>query len=252
MKHRRAVDKLSKFLVYVLGRRPDEFGLLPDENGYMKVRELMKTLGEEPGWRHVRLNHIREVIHGAGLPPVEIDGNRIRAVERSHLPVPEIPEFVPKLLYHPVRRRAYPVVLENGLSSDDSGYRIILAGDMELARRLGRRIDPDPVILTVHSDRAREKGAVIWRFGELLFPCDGLPPGSFTGPPLPKDRPGSKKKDPPKPKAPPKAPGSYFPDLTTDSTAGDPAGKGSRRRKNQWKRERKRKHRNQAPRWIDE
>ena len=48
MKHRQNVDKLSKLLVYILGRHPDEFGLLPGENGYVKIKELMKSLGEEP------------------------------------------------------------------------------------------------------------------------------------------------------------------------------------------------------------
>ena len=73
MKHRQAVDKLSKLIVYMLGRQPDEFGLLPDENGYVKIKDLMKALGEEPGWRHVRLNHIREVTYSAGSPAVEIE-----------------------------------------------------------------------------------------------------------------------------------------------------------------------------------
>jgi hypothetical protein len=48
MKHSLAVDKLAKMLFYMLGRHPEEFCLLPDENGYVKIKDLMKALGEEP------------------------------------------------------------------------------------------------------------------------------------------------------------------------------------------------------------
>ena len=71
MKRSHALGKLSKFLTYILGRQPDEFGLVPDENGYVKTKDLMKVLAEEPGWRHVRLNQIREMIHTSRSPEVE-------------------------------------------------------------------------------------------------------------------------------------------------------------------------------------
>ena len=192
MKHRQAVYKLSKFLVYILGRQPDEFGLLPDEHGYVSIKDLMKALGEEPGWRHVRLAQIREAIYSTGSPPVEIESNRIRAVDRSLLFFPEVPDCFPKLLFYPVRRRAYPVFLEKGLPAATSGNRIILSNDMVMAQRLGRRIDQSPVILTVNSENAREKGATVWRFGKKLFLSNCLPLGSFSGPPLPKKQPGPK------------------------------------------------------------
>ncbi len=112
MKHGHTVDKLSKMLVYILGRQPDEFGLLPDEHGYVKIKDLMKALGEEPGWRHVRACHVHEVIYTIGSPAVEIKDNQIRALDRSRLFAPEVPAVFPKLLYYPVRRRAHPVVRE--------------------------------------------------------------------------------------------------------------------------------------------
>ena len=53
-------QKLAKFLDYVLGRNPDEFGLVPDEQGYVKIKELLKALNQEEGWRHLRLANINE------------------------------------------------------------------------------------------------------------------------------------------------------------------------------------------------
>lgn len=246
MKHSHFIHKLSKLLVYILGRRPDEFGLVTDENGYVKIKDLMKALAEESGWRHVRLNHIREAINTTRSPVIEIDDNRIRAMDRSRLPLPEIAKRLPTLLYFPVRRRAHPVILGKGLPSGDAKKRIILVDDKALARRLGRRIDPSPVILTVHSDKARKDGATLWRFGKQLFLTDCLPLGSLSGPPLPKNRPQTKKVDRPEPQAVPKTPGSYQLDLTMPPTANKRSHHKSHQHKNEWKRDRKQKNRNKG------
>lgn len=243
MKHSRNVDKLSNFLAYILGRQPDEFGLVPDEQGYVKTKDLMKALAEESGWRYVRLSHLREVIHTTRLPVIEVDSDRIRAVDRSRLFAPIIPESLPKLLYYPIRQRAHPVVMEKGLLPDTAGHRIILADDLTLVQRLGRRIDPAPVILIVNSAKAIENGATIWRFGNHVFLSDRLPVGSFNGPPLPRQRTAPQKAEKP---AAPSTPGSYLLDLTTPPASTKRMGKASRQRKNAWKQERKRKSRGKA------
>lgn len=246
MKHRHTVDKLAKMIVYILGRKPDAFGLFPDEHGYVKAKDLIKAMGEEPGWRHVRLSHVREVLYTTRSPAIEIEGNLIRAVDRSHLHAPEIPDRLPPLLYYPMRQRAYPTVLEKGIRPGISGMRIILTEDRVLARRLGRRVDSDPVILTVNTHSALEKGATVWRFGRQLFLSDRLPIGCFSGPPLPKKQPEPKKTEGQRPQDVPKTPGSYFLDPMIDTPTKQRHQKGSRQHKNEWKRARKRKNRNNA------
>lgn len=246
MKHSHFIHKLSKLLVYILGRQPDEFGLFTDEKGYVKIKDLMKALAEESGWRHVRLDHIREAVYTTRSPAIEIDDNRIRARDRSRLPLPEIAKRLPTLLYYPVRRRAHPVILEKGLPSANAKNRIVLVDDMALAKRLGRRIDPSPVILTVHSDKACENGATIWRFGNQLFLSDCLPLGSLSGPPLPKHKPDSMKIKTAEPQPPSKTPGSYLLDLTITPTAKNRSRKESRQHKDDWKRARKQKIRNKG------
>ena len=39
--------QLAKFLNYVLGRRPDEFGLVTDKEGFVKIKDLIKATSEE-------------------------------------------------------------------------------------------------------------------------------------------------------------------------------------------------------------
>ena len=133
MKPSQAIHKLSKFLVTVLGRQPDEFGLLPDEDGYVTIKALVHVMAEESGWRHIRQNQIREVVYTSPSPVIEIRGNRVRAVDRACLPTPKIVETCPKLLYYPVRRRAYPGILTNGFRVPASHRRIIVAVDEKMA-----------------------------------------------------------------------------------------------------------------------
>jgi putative RNA 2'-phosphotransferase len=250
MKHRHSVKKLAKFLSYLLGRRPDEFGLCPDENGYVKIKDLMKALAEEAGWRHVRQAHIREVLYTASSPPVEIAGGLIRAADRSRLPVPTPAKRCPKLLYVPVRQRAYPVVHANGLEPVGQNPRIVLTSEQPMAERMGRRVDASPVVLTVHTSQLAGSGVTLRQFGRQLFTVDRLPVDCFSGPPLPPKppEPGRAKIEPAP--ASPKTPGSYLMDADRLLAHGKRP-KGARQRKNDWKRERTLKNRNRGFRTTD-
>ncbi|MCK7505928.1 MAG: hypothetical protein MZV70_18885 [Desulfobacterales bacterium] len=80
-----SAEPLAKMLAYVLGRRPDEFGLIPDAEGFVKIKDLLKALHEEDGWGYVNQSHLqRGPAQRSRRPAFEIDGNRIRAVDARH------------------------------------------------------------------------------------------------------------------------------------------------------------------------
>jgi putative RNA 2'-phosphotransferase len=192
MKPQQSTRRLEKFIVYVLGRRPDEFGLVPAADGWVKLKDLLKALNEEDGWRHVRRPHLDEIVLTQPAAEIEINDNRLRARLREHLPVPQPVDGPPKLLYTCIRRRAYSVVLEKGIVAAE-GEKVVLAATSDLALRIGRRRDPDPVLLTVNVEQALTHGIALHRFGELLYLADAIPSGCFTGPPLPKEKPAAVK-----------------------------------------------------------
>lgn len=82
----RSPQNLAKMLAYVLGRRPDEFGLIPDAEGFVKIKDLLKALHEEAGWGYVNESHLRQVLITVPAPAFEIDAQRIRARLRESLP----------------------------------------------------------------------------------------------------------------------------------------------------------------------
>jgi hypothetical protein len=81
----------------------------------------------------------------------------------------------------------------------------------EAAEQLGKRIDPEPVILTVLVQSCRDQGVAFEQAGEGLFLADLIPPGGFSAPPLPLEK-RAETRPPPKPAEPSKrseTPGSF-------------------------------------------
>jgi putative RNA 2'-phosphotransferase len=213
--HIKDVIKTGKYLAYVLGRQPDKFGLIPNEQGFVPVKELLKALHEESGWRHVRLAHLNEVMLSTSPAPIEIDGNFVRAADRTKLPALTPTDTLPKLLYIAVRKRAYAVVAEKGLKAASRPY-LILSSDRAMAMRLGRRRDNDPVLLCIQVSRTQKKGVDYNQYGKCLFLADFIPAGTFSGPALPKQKSVAPKAvAPDNQQAMPteKTPGSYYVDL---------------------------------------
>lgn len=178
------VEDLSRLLVYILGHRPDEFGLVPDDEGFVLLKELLQAVHEEPGWGYVRQGHIQQVLVGKDRPLFEYQADRIRARERRWSFDPETrPDSLPKILFTPVRRRAHPHALEKGLRSDRF---LVFTPDREMAERIGRRKDQKPVLLEILTDPAQQQGIPFFPFGRLFLSPE-IPTRFISGPPLSKE-----------------------------------------------------------------
>ena len=247
MGRRKDPKKLAKLLDYALGRNPDEFGLVPDGDGFVKIKELLKALHEEEGWKFVRIASIDEVIYSIVNPPVEKNEDRIRAIKRENLAKRGYAAAPPPLLYTCIRRRAYPHALKKGVTPMGRKH-VVLSSDADLALRMGRRYDADPVLLTVNVDQAHDRGGMFLNASPRLFLCRQVPEGSFHGPALPKEKKtkegkdGSAKEAPKTPRRS-ETPGSYFPDLTEPQPQKHLTKKQRRRDEVAWKSARKHKSR---------
>ena len=233
--------QLAKFFNYVLSRKPDEFGLVTDKEGFVKIKELIKATIEEEGLKYVRRSHINEIMITLPNHGLEVAENLIRAINREHLPKQSFALDPPKLLYTCVREKAYPYVLDNGIMP--TGFsKVILSSNRALAQRMGRRSDHGAVLLTVKVNQSEVKGVVFFTAGESLFLVDYIPPDCFSGPPLPKDLPDARKADKPQ-KEPAKIPaGSFFLDLNKKDRPVTPGA-------GQKKSTKKQKQRRERPPW---
>lgn len=233
--------QLAKFFNYVLGRRPDEFGLVTDREGFVKIKDLIKATNEEEGLKYVRRSHINDIMVTLPDHGLEVADNMIRAQNRELLPKQSFALDPPKLLYTCVRKKAYPHVLEKGIRP--TGFsRIILSSSPNMAERMGRRSDHAAVLLTVQVSQAEDKGVVFFQAGESIFMAEHIPSGCFSGPPLPKELPDARKADKPKAEPTQTMAGSFLLDLDKKDNPAKPGSKQKRRDK-------KKKPRRERPPW---
>jgi putative RNA 2'-phosphotransferase len=216
--------RLAKLLDYILARRPDEFGLVTDGDGYIKIKELLKALSEEEGLSYVRRAHLDEILLTLPDPSFEISDNQIRAKYRRHLPEHAYAPDPPKLLYTCVRQKACYHVYTKGLYP--AGYsQVILSSNLNLAQRMGRRIDRSAVLLTVQVQHCLDRGVVFFKAGDTLFLADFIPNDCLSGPPLPKEKPAAAKPAEQQPRLQPRTAGSYLIDLDEKSDTRIPKSK---------------------------
>ncbi len=244
---KKSPQQLAKILAYILGRRPDEFGLVPDRDGYVKIKALLKVFSEEAGWGYVRRSHLDEVRLSLPSAPIEINDNLVRAKTIEYLPELAAATNLPKLLYTGVRQKAYSFAAANGISQ--SGGSIVLSENLKMAERLGQRIDQSAVTLTVQVKKALEERVEFFKSGEGLYTAAFIPAGCFTGPPLPKEKDSL---SPPAGRVPtaPKKPGSYTIDISADGTIHSSADKNGVKKDPPWKKKRKGdKQRHAKPPW---
>ena len=251
MKKAKSVQTLTKFIAYILERRPDEFGLVTDSEGYIRIKELLKALNEEEGFRHVRRSHLNEILYSTMNPPFEIVGNRIRAKHRDHLPRHDATGDLPKLLFTCIRRKAHTFVTDKGIFP--SGYhQVVLSPNRDLAERMGKRSDPEPVVLTVQVQKSIDYGVRFYQAGGLLFLADNIPPDCFSGPALPKEKPEKLKHRQKNNVKQAESAGSFLVDLDTAGSQ-QAFGAKSKKRERDWqgknRRMKKQKRKRERPPW---
>ncbi len=241
--------QFSKFLSNILERHPEEFGLIPDESGFIKIRDLLQALHETDGWRHIRESNLNELMLLENNPPFEMSGGLIRAAERERLPKKTPCREVPKILYTCVRKKAYPHVLEKGVSP--AGYtHVICTPDDEMAKRLGQRKDRHAVLLTIHTAKTAEKGVAFHKFADTFYMAEHIPADTFTGPPLPKIPEKEKSPGPAKTPKPQTESGAFFvtPEMIESGAHKKSKGK---KKKLDWKQDRKHSRKKEKKSWPD-
>ena len=188
-KNLRRVVNLSRLMSYMLGTRPDEFGLVPNTDGYIPIKEVLKAISEEPGSGYVRESHVKEVLLNDVDAVFEMSGKEIRSRNRTFAPVDKERHAGPpsKILFKGVKRKAYPFILGAGLLRGSQEH-IVLTTDKDLAIRIASRSEQNPVMLEIRAGAAHENGIAFCPFGQSLYLADEIPVHFISGPPLPKER----------------------------------------------------------------
>lgn len=167
---------LSKFLSLILRHRPQEFGLNPDERGYVPFEGLIKAVQRTAGWKWVRRADIVNIVEAGEKKRFEISGGRIRALYGHSIPTKLDMEEVepPEFLYHGTGERQALDATRQGLSPRSRRFILLTASPDEAVRIALRRVD-HPALVVIHARKARENGVTFYRGSDGSYLARRIP-----------------------------------------------------------------------------
>lgn len=172
---------LAKTLATMAYHSPGEYGLFWDADGTMPWKELYWALQEDASLRFVRESHLKEIAYLGIDFPALLEGKVLRL--KPGLPPPRYStaENPPRRLYYGCPMRRLPVVRDEGLRP--TGRTLLpLFAEKEMALRVARRRDPDPVMIEVRTEKAVEDSVAILAAGGPLYLTSGLPASALVLP----------------------------------------------------------------------
>ncbi len=227
----RQLAALARTLTYILGHRPDEFGLVLDEAGFVPVKKLLAVLAGEPGLAWVRRRHLEELAALLSPPRFELAGERLRSLDPAPPALRRPGEPPPTFLYTAISPKAHPRVWDAGLQAP-AGEELALARQPELALKMAKRRTPHPVPVKIQAQAAARKGVAFTAYGAELFLAAAVPRGflELSAPPKIPEKP-----KPEKPAGPPPLPGELRLELPAYLREAPKPPKGRRAHEPAWK-----------------
>lgn len=146
---------------YALRHNPANFELVPDEDGWVPLDDLVAAIAAQRKWKWIGIEHLREVVVTSDKQRFEIDGPLIRAryghsqaVRPTYRPVEP-----PPILYHGTPRRNLAAIRHQGLQAMSRQY-VHLSHTPEMALQVGRRRDDQPALLRIRAAEAHAAGII--------------------------------------------------------------------------------------------
>ena len=151
------LNRISKFLSYVLRHKPDAISLNLDEEGWASVNELINKSQVE-----IKLDRtlIEQVVTTSDKKrfALSADGLLIRA-NQGHSVKVDLglkPTKPPTILYHGTATRFLDSITQEGLKPGKRNH-VHLSSDIETARAVGQRYGT-PIILQINAEQMHNDG----------------------------------------------------------------------------------------------
>jgi putative RNA 2'-phosphotransferase len=184
---KRELKRLEKILFAMLGRQPDTFGLVLNGGGWVSIKELHQALMKETGFSHITHRGLAQFFSLYRPEKFEWQEKHVRV--KPELQSPDLTIYKeskpPELLYVSIRPKAHAHVITRGLQTSNKKGWVVLSTEKEVALKIGRRRDKDPVIAEVMALKGSNAGVVFRRAGRVLYLVEGLDPQWMNIPPLP-------------------------------------------------------------------
>ncbi len=185
--NKRNRKRLEKLIFAILARNPYEYGIVPDENGWIRLKDLHYALMQGEVFRSISVKGLEQYFDLYRPDRMELSGRYVRVLPEFQAPgLLAFPQVSPPArLYVPVRPRAHAHVLRRGMRPNTGAKWIVLWPDMEKALVAGRRRDRDPLVGIINTDVAQSCGGLFFMAGGEIFLSQWLEPSWLELPPLP-------------------------------------------------------------------
>lgn len=168
-------NKFSKFLSLVLRHKPEEIGLILDNEGWVDVNELINKINKVEVT--LTFENLKEVVDTNDKKRFVFsdDFSKIRANQGHSITVDLKlkPVTPPVILYHGTAEKNIVSILEKGILKQDRNY-VHLSADIGTATKVGMRYGK-PVIIKVLALEMYEKGYVFYRSENNVWLTDFVP-----------------------------------------------------------------------------
>jgi len=164
------LERLSRFLSYILRHEPGKFSLSPNGDGYVPIDGLLDQIWKKDRWRRVTKQHIVEVVERSEKKRFEVISNKIRALY-GHTFTTEIhyqSVTPPEYLFHGTARRNIEKIEQEGLLPMKRQY-VHISTTREDAYEVGLRRDGNPVTLKISALKAHNQGIKFYKAGNLFL-----------------------------------------------------------------------------------
>ncbi|SFF61898.1 putative RNA 2'-phosphotransferase [Duganella sp. CF458] len=165
----------SKFLSLVLRHKPEEIGLVLDQNGWASIDELIALANA--GGTNLSRPLIESIVKNSDKQrfAISADGMKIRANQGHSVDIALglSPQMPPEQLYHGTATRFLDSIRASGLHPA-SRQHVHLSLDMETAQKVGSR-HGKPVILTVASGQMARDGHLFYLSENGIWLTEAVP-----------------------------------------------------------------------------
>ncbi|KPL01364.1 MAG: hypothetical protein AMJ91_00370 [candidate division Zixibacteria bacterium SM23_73_3] len=159
---------LSKFMSFVLRHKPQNFGLFPDQYGFVNMQDLLNALKNRYG--KVQASDIEKVVQNCPKGRFEIKGEKIRARYGHSIDVMLDGETFqpPDFLYHGTSPAMKDAILTEGIKPMRRRF-VHLSKTKEEAFQVGRRKSKNPILFIVKAREAYQRGVKFYDLGVVVL-----------------------------------------------------------------------------------
>lgn len=168
--------RLSKTISYALRHDPESFGLSLEDDGSVKLEDLIKVISENKK-KEITKDDILSAISLPGKKRFVIENERIRAYYGHSIKKEIVKPLIepPEILYHATSHKALPIIMKDGLKPMGRQH-VHLSSEKETALEAGRRKDNNPPLLVIRAKDVYKDGIKFYKGNEDIFLSDSIEP----------------------------------------------------------------------------